>query len=114
MKLFLLPTWKGGYKLYHPRLARRNLCYVFTFGFLRLVKHFVVAIFCFPILLVLSCLAGQVFLTNHSLDEYFRRLNTNMDDLTKLSLNDLYDEYLPAEYNIAITESDIEAGEDRF
>jgi hypothetical protein len=35
-----------------------------------------------------------------------------MDDLTKLSLNDLYDEYLPAEYNIPNNLSDMEAGED--
>jgi hypothetical protein len=66
-----------------------------------------------PILLLLSFLLGQIFLTNHGLDEYLRRLNANMDDLSKLSLNDLYDEYLPAEHNIANTESDIEAGEDR-
>lgn len=87
------------------------MCVFFAFGFLRLLKHLVVAIICFPILLVLSWFAGQVFLTNHGLDEYLRRLNTNMDDLTKLSLNDLYDEYLPAEYDIANMGSDIEAAE---
>jgi hypothetical protein len=112
MKLLLQPPWKGGYKLYHPRTAKRNLCYVFAFWVLRLLKHVVVAIFFFPILIILSCFVGQVFLNNHGLDEYLRRLDTNMDDLTKLSLNDLYDEYIPAEHNSANTEGDIEAGED--
>ena len=112
MKLLLQPTWKGGYKLYHPRLAKQNICYVFIFGGLRLLKHVVVAIFFFPILIILSCFVGQVFLNNHGLNEYLRRLDTNMDDLTKLSLNDLYDEYLPAEYNSANAKGDIEAGED--
>jgi hypothetical protein len=112
MKLLLLPRWKGGYKLYHPRFAKQIVCYIFALEILRRLKHLVVAIFCLPILLVLSCFAGQVFLTNHGLDEYLRRLNTNMEDLTKLSLNDLYDEYLPAEHNIANKERDIEAVED--
>jgi hypothetical protein len=112
-KLLLQPTSRGGYKLYHPTLAKWNTYFFFFFGFLRLLKHFVAAIICMPILLLLSFLLGQVFLTNHGLDEYIRRLNANMDDLSKLSLNDLYDEYLPAGHNIANTESDIEAGEDR-
>jgi hypothetical protein len=88
------------------------MCYVLTYGGLRLLKHAVVAIFFFPILVILSWVVGQVFLKHHGLNEYLRRLDTNMDDLTKLSLNDLYDEYLPAEYYSANAEGDIEAGED--
>jgi hypothetical protein len=110
MKLLLQPRWKGGYKVYHPRLEKRNVCLFFLFGFLRLLKHFFVAIVFLPILFTLSCKVGHDFLNNHGIDEYLRRINANMDDLTELNLNDLYDEYLPAINDIAHPESDIEAG----
>lgn len=58
----------------------------------------------------LSCVVGRKFVTNHGIDEYLLRLNENMDDLTKLYLNDLYDEYLPKTHDIAPLEGDIEAG----
>ena len=57
-------------------------------------------------------MVGRRFANNHSLDEYLCRLDANMDDLTKLNLNDLYDEYLPTTHDIAHMERDIEAGKD--
>jgi hypothetical protein len=58
-------------------------------------------------------MVGRRFANNHSLDEYLCRLDANMDDLTKLNLNDLYDEYLPAEHDIVnVGSDDIEMGED--
>jgi hypothetical protein len=113
MKLILLPRWKGGYKAYHPGLETRNMCLFFLFGFLRLLKHFFVVIFFLPIVLICSCMVGRRFAINHSLEEYLCRLDANMDDLTKLNLNDLYDEYLPAEHDILnVGSDDIEMGED--
>lgn len=110
MKLILQPRWIGGYRVYHPGLEKRNVCLFTFFGFLRLLKHVFVVIIFLPIMFTLSCVVGRKFVTNHGIDEYLLRLNENMDDLTKLYLNDLYDEYLPKTHDIAPLEGDIEAG----
>ena len=88
------------------------MCLFFLFGFLRLIKHFFVLIFFLPIILMFSCIVGCRFANNHKIDEYLCRLEANMDDLTKLNLNDLYDEYLPATHDIAHIESNSEMGDD--